>query len=40
MHIKTNVRAGFEQAAREQDKVLGGLTGDRVLLESGLESRA
>ena len=40
MHIKTNVRAGFEQAKREQDKVLGGLTGELVLLESGLDSLA
>ena len=38
MSIETIVRAEFEQVAREQDKVLSGLTDDTVLLESGLDS--
>lgn len=38
MSIETIVRAEFEQVAREQDKVLNGLTDDTVLLESGLDS--
>ena len=38
MSIETIVRAEFEQVAREQNKLLGGLTDDTVLLESGLDS--
>jgi acyl carrier protein len=38
MSIETTVRAEFEQVAREQDKVLNGLSDDTVLLESGLDS--
>jgi acyl carrier protein len=38
MSVETIVRAEFEQVAREQDKVLAGLTDDTVLLESGLDS--
>ena len=38
MSIETIVRAEFEQVAREQDKVLNGLSDDTVLLESGLDS--
>lgn len=38
MSIETIVRAEFEQVAREQDKVLGVLADDTVLLESGLDS--
>jgi acyl carrier protein len=38
MSIETTVRAEFEQVAREQEKVLSGLSDDTVLLESGLDS--
>jgi hypothetical protein len=38
MSIETMVRAEFELVAREQDKVLTGLSDDTVLLESGLDS--
>ena len=38
MSIETIVRAEFQQVAREQEKVLSGLSDDTVLLESGLDS--
>jgi len=38
MSIESIVRAEFEQVAREQDKVLGRLTNEMALLESGLDS--
>ena len=38
MSIETIVRAEFEQVAREQEKVLSGLSDDTVLLDSGLDS--
>jgi len=36
--VETIVRAEFEQVAREQDRLLSGLTNDTVLLECGLDS--
>jgi acyl carrier protein len=38
MSIENIVRAEFEQVAREQEKVLSGLSDDTVLLDSGLDS--
>ena len=38
MSIEIIVRAEFEQVAREHDKVLGRLTNEMALLESGLDS--
>ena len=38
MSIESIVRAEFEQVAREQEKVLSGLSDDTVLLDSGLDS--
>ena len=38
MSIESIVRSEFEQVAREQEKVLSGLSDDTVLLDSGLDS--
>ena len=38
MSIESIVRSEFEQVAREQEKVLTGLSNDTVLLDSGLDS--
>ncbi len=38
MSVESIVRAEFEQVAREQEKVLSGLSDNTVLLESGLDS--
>jgi acyl carrier protein len=38
MSIESIVRNEFEQVAREQEKVLSGLSDDTVLLDSGLDS--
>ena len=38
MSIESIVRGEFEQVAREQEKVLTGLSNDTVLLDSGLDS--
>lgn len=38
MSIESIVRSEFEQVAREQEKVLSGLSDQTVLLDSGLDS--
>ena len=38
MSIESIVRSEFEPVAREQEKVLTGLSEDTVLLDSGLDS--
>ena len=38
MSIESIVRSEFEQVAREQEKVLSGLSDDTVLLDLGLDS--
>jgi acyl carrier protein len=38
MTVATIVRAEFERVAREQDKILAGLSDGTVLLDSGLDS--
>jgi len=38
MSIESIVRSEFEQVAREQEKVLTGLSNETVLLDSGLDS--